>query len=50
MLNDVFGHDKCKFVDFLNVDCEILVDEWRLNMRLDFGLIMVMMMILGLIS
>jgi len=50
VLNDVFEHDKCKFVDFLNVDCEILVDEWRLNMRLDFGLIMVMMMILGLIS
>ena len=46
MLKDVFGHDKCKFVDFLNADCELLVDEWRLNMRLDFGLIMVMMMIL----
>ena len=32
------------------MDCEILVDEWGLNMRLDFGLIMVMMMMFGLIS
>ena len=44
------GMINAKFMDFLNVDCEILVDEWGLNMRLDFGLIMMMMMILGLIS